>query len=42
MPIGGQRTFVAQQAGFLLLFVNDTADGNNTGGFDVHVDVESR
>lgn len=42
VPVGRERTFVAEQAGFLLLFVNDSDDGNNTGGFDVRVDVVAR
>ena len=38
--VGVQKSFVAAQSGFLLLFVNDTDEDNNTGGFDVLVTVE--
>jgi hypothetical protein len=40
VTLGASPTFVAEQAGFLLLFVNDTDEGNNAGGFDVLVHVE--
>lgn len=39
--VGREATFTAEQAGLLLLFVNDTDEGNNEGGFQVHVDVMS-
>lgn len=42
VPIGQGATFVAEQSGFLLLFVNDTDEDNNTGGYDVRVDVAAR
>jgi hypothetical protein len=42
VPVGTARTFVAEQAGFLLLFVNDTRLSDNSGSFDVHVDVVPR
>lgn len=42
IAVGDERTFVAEQAGFLILFVNDTDEGNNAGGFDVRVDIAPR
>ena len=42
IAVGAERAFVAEQAGFLILFVNDTDEGNNTGGFDVRVDIAPR
>ncbi len=42
VPVGAEQTFVADQAGFLLLFVNDTDVDNNSGSFDVHVDIVPR
>lgn len=40
VEIGVGTSFVVEQAGFLLLFVNDTDEGNNAGGFEVQVSVE--
>jgi hypothetical protein len=37
--VGQAATFTAQQSGWLLLFVNDTDVGNNSGGFEVDVTV---
>lgn len=37
--VGAERTFVAEQSGLLFLFVNDTDEDNNVGGFTVRVDV---
>ena len=37
--VGRETTFTAEQSGLLLLFVNDTDEDNNEGGFQVHVDV---
>ena len=42
VTVGPERSFVAEQSGFLILFVNDTDEGNNTGGFNVHVDITPR
>jgi hypothetical protein len=39
LPIGHARTFPVAQSGRVLLFVNDTDVGNNTGAFDVRVTV---
>ncbi len=38
--VGAASARVAEQSGFLLLFVNDTDRGNNEGGFDVAVTIE--
>lgn len=38
--IGAGTSFVVEQAGLLLLFVNDTDEDNNEGGFEVEVTVE--
>ena len=40
VPVGREATFVAEQAGLMLLFVNDTDEDNNAGGFVVHVAIE--
>jgi hypothetical protein len=40
LALGSQRTFVAEESGLLLLFVNDTDLGNNSGGFNVLVTVD--
>jgi hypothetical protein len=40
VPIGVAESFVVEQAGLLLLFANDTDEGNNDGGFAVEVTVE--
>jgi hypothetical protein len=40
VAIGNRSSFVVEQAGFLLLFVNDSDESNNSGGFDVRVTVE--
>jgi hypothetical protein len=37
--VGERVSLIAEQSGFLLLFVNDTDEGNNEGGFDVRVTV---
>jgi hypothetical protein len=37
--IGSSTIFRAQRSGWLMLFVNDTDAGNNTGGFQVRVEV---
>lgn len=37
--VGEESRFVVEQAGFLLLFVNDTDEGNNDGGFSAHVEI---
>jgi hypothetical protein len=37
--VGSSATFTAQQSGWLLLFVNDTDLGNNSGAFEVAVTV---
>lgn len=39
LVVGREKTFTVDRAGFLLLFVNDTDEGNNQGGFQVHVEV---
>jgi hypothetical protein len=39
LRIGNARTFMVAQSGRILLFVNDTDVGNNTGAFDVRVTV---
>jgi len=39
LRIGHGRTFTVAQSGRVLLFVNDTDVGNNTGAFDVRVTV---
>lgn len=38
--VGSGTSLIADQSGYLLLFVNDTDEGNNDGGFDVQVTVE--
>jgi hypothetical protein len=38
--VGAHLSIVAEQSGFLLLFVNDTDEDNDEGGFDVRVVVE--
>jgi len=40
IAIGARADVVAEQAGLLLLFVNDTDVGNDDGGFDVLVHVD--
>jgi hypothetical protein len=40
IELGAEASVGVAQAGFLLLFVNDTDEGNNSGGFDVQVTVE--
>ncbi len=40
LEVGPRASFVVEQAGFLLLFVNDTDEDNNQGGFEVRVTVE--
>lgn len=40
LAIGSHGTFIAEQSGFLLLFLNDTDTGNNSGGLDVSVTIE--
>ena len=40
LVIGVESTFIAERSGLLLLFVNDTDEGNNEGGFQVEVQVE--
>ncbi|MBK9032263.1 MAG: hypothetical protein IPL61_13255 [Myxococcales bacterium] len=39
LVVGRGKTFTVDRAGFLLLFVNDTDEGNNEGGFQVRVEV---
>jgi hypothetical protein len=39
VAIGDGHTFIAERAGMLLLFVNDTDADNNEGGFRVNVEV---
>ncbi len=39
LAVGERISITAEQSGFLLLFVNDTDEGNNEGGFDVRVTV---
>lgn len=38
--VGSFTSFVVRESGFMLLFVNDTDQGNNTGGFDVTVQID--
>jgi hypothetical protein len=40
LEVGPALEFVATESGLLLLFVNDTDEGNNEGGFEVRVVVE--
>lgn len=40
VEIGEHASIIAEESGYLLLFVNDEDTGNNTGGFDVAVTVE--
>ncbi len=40
IAVGAEATFMAEQSGFLLLFVNDTDEGNDEGDFFVTVTVE--
>lgn len=40
LEVGSGLDFVAAESGLLLLFVNDTDEGNNEGGFEVRVVVE--
>ncbi len=42
IAIGASATFVVKEAGFLLLFVNDRDVDNNTGAFDVTIDIQAR
>lgn len=39
LRVGAGLSFVVRESGFLLLFVNDTDVGNNTGGFAVEIQI---